>query len=209
MSYKIVMNLIMFIYWTCMRSYHARIIKDSTDPMCRICNIYEETIDHIVSGCSELAKTEYITKTQQGSCTIIYIARHVNYDIQVSDKWYEHEPATVTENDEATILWDMQMRTESEVAANKPDIVIKDQKNETCKLIDMAVPSDRNTSLKTTEKRSKYKDLEIETTRMWGMKTDTIPVAIGALGLIKKGLQKHTEKIPGTINISELQKTIL
>jgi len=46
-----------------MRSYHARIIKDSTDPMCRICNIYEETIDHIVSGCSELAKTEYITKT--------------------------------------------------------------------------------------------------------------------------------------------------
>lgn len=45
------------------RSYHARIIKDSTDPMCRICNIYEETIDHIVSGCSELAKTEYITKT--------------------------------------------------------------------------------------------------------------------------------------------------
>jgi len=84
----------------------------------------------------------------------------------LSDKWYEHEPATVTENDEATILWDMQMRTESEVAANKPDIVIKDQKNETCKLIDMAVPSDRNTSLKTTEKRSKYKDLEIETTRM-------------------------------------------
>ena len=63
MSYKIAMNLIMFIYWTCMRSYHARIIKDSTDPMCRICNIYEETIDHIVSGCSELAKTEYITKT--------------------------------------------------------------------------------------------------------------------------------------------------
>lgn len=26
------------------RSYHARIIKDGTDPMCRICNRYEETI---------------------------------------------------------------------------------------------------------------------------------------------------------------------
>ena len=96
------------------------------------------------------------------------------------------------------------MHTDSEVAANKPDVVIKDQKKETCKLIDMAVPSDR-----TTEKPSKYKDLDIETTRMWGLKTDTIPVAIGALGLIKEGLQKHTEKIPGTINISELQKTIL
>ena len=35
----------------------------------------------------------------------------------------------------------------------------------------MAVPSDRNTSMKVTEKLSKYKDLEIETSRMWGMRT--------------------------------------
>ena len=131
-----------------------------------------------------------------------------HYNIQVSDKWYEHEPA-VTENKEATILWDMQIHTDREIAAKKPDIVIKDHKNKTCKLIDMAVPSDRNTSLKTTEKLSKYKDLEIETTRMWGMKTETIPVGIGALGLNKKGLQKHTEKIPGAININELQKITL
>ena len=42
-----------------------------------------------------------------------------------------------------------------------------------------------------------------------GMKTETMPVVIGALGLIKKGLQKHTEKIPGAININELQKITL
>ena len=47
----------------------------------------------------------------------------------------------------------------------------------------MAVPS---------EKLSKYEDLEIETTRKWGMKTEIIPVFICALGLIKKGLEKHT-----------------
>ena len=29
---------------------------------------------------------------------------------------------------------------------------------------------------------------------MWGMKTDTIPVAIGALGLSKKGLQNTRKK---------------
>ena len=44
---------------------------------------------------------------------------------------------------------------------------------------------------------------------MWGMKTETIPVVIGALGLIKKGLQKHMEKIPGAININEVQKITL
>ena len=42
-------------------------IKDGTDPMCRMCNRYKEMIDYIVSGCPELAKTEKI-QTQQGSC---------------------------------------------------------------------------------------------------------------------------------------------
>ena len=54
----------------------------------------------------------------------------------------------------------------------------------------MAVPSDRNTSVKVTEKLSKYKDLEIETSRMWGMRTETIPA-------IKKGLETYLGRIPG------------
>ena len=41
---------------------------------------------------------------------------------------------------------------------------------------------------------------------MWRMKTEIIPVVIGALGLNKKGLEKHKGKIPGTITINELQK---
>ena len=99
--------------------------------------------------------------------------------------WYEHEPPTITEDKKVTILWDMQIRTDREIAAIKSDIVIKGHENETCKLIDMAVKSDRNTYIKTTEKLSKYKDLEIETIKM---KTETIPLIIGALGLIKNGL---------------------
>ena len=72
----------------------------------------------------------------------------------------------------------MQIHTDRELSANKPDIVIKDHANRCCKLI---VPSDRNTSTKVTEKLSKYKDLEIETTRMWGMRTETVPIIVGAL----------------------------
>ena len=60
-----------------------------------------------------------------------------------------------------------------------------------------------------TEKLSKYKDLEIEIERMWGMKATTIPVVIGALGIIKMGLEKYTKQIPGNIKISELQKIAL
>ena len=73
-------------------------------------------------------------------------------------------------------------------------------------LIDMADPSDRNTSVKVAEKLSKYKDPEIEIMKMWGLKTITVPVVIGAFGIVKKGIEKHIYKIPGKINITELQK---
>ena len=60
----------------------------------------------------------------------------------------------------------------------------------------MVVPSDRNTSVKVTEKLSKYKDLEIETNRMWGMRTETIPVIIGALGRYQKRTRNISWKNP-------------
>ena len=76
-------------------------------------------------------------------------------------------------------------------------------------LIDMAVPSDRNTSVRVAEKLSQYKDLEIETAIMWGMKTQIVPVVIGTLRVIKKGIDKQISKIPGNINVTELRKIAL
>ena len=37
----------------------------------------------------------------------------------------------------------------------------------------------------------------------------TIPVIIGALGLVKKGMEKYINKIPGNISIQETQKCVL
>ena len=56
----------------------------------------------------------------------------------------------------------------------------------------MAVPSDRNRHERPLKSSPNIKELEIEITRMRGMKTEIIPVVIGTLGLIKKGLEKHT-----------------
>ena len=49
------------------RSYHARIIKDNTKPMCRMCNEYEETVDHIVSGCPKQNTSIDMTKQQHNT----------------------------------------------------------------------------------------------------------------------------------------------
>ena len=72
------------------------------------------------------------------------------------------------EKDGITILWDMPVPTDREIKANRPDIVINYKKEKSCLLIDIAIPTERNTSesVKVTEQLSKQKDLEIEIERM-------------------------------------------
>ena len=47
--------------------------------------------------------------------------------------------------------------THTEVTANRPDIIIKNKKEKTCTLIDVAIPADRNVVQKEAEKKLKYK----------------------------------------------------
>ena len=113
--------------------------------MCKICGQFQET------AAAHLHWT---------------VCKH--YNVKVQDKHYEHEPAYVTENQTVTILRDMPIQTDKEIKANRPDIVVKDKKERICLLIDVSIPTGRNTSLKTMEKLTRYKDLEIEIEKMWG-----------------------------------------
>jgi hypothetical protein len=49
-----------------------------------------------------------------------------------------------------------------EVTENLPDIIIKNKKDKTCTLIDVAIPADRNVMQKEVEKKLKYKSLGID-----------------------------------------------
>jgi hypothetical protein len=93
--------------------------------------------------------------------------------------------------------------------ANKLDIIVKNKKDKTCLLIDVAIPSDKNVTQKETENKLKYKNLSIEIQRMWNMNCFVIPVIIGATGIVSRSLQKYVETIPGQHSIDSLQKTAI
>jgi len=61
-----------------------------------------------------------------------------------------------------TILWNQQVQTDRTIPNNKPDIIIGDNENGTCMLIDVTISGDRNVIKKESEKILKYKDLTIE-----------------------------------------------
>ena len=44
---------------------------------------------------------------------------------------------------------------------------------------------------------------------MWQLKTTIIQIVVGSLRLVKKGTEKHLEKIPAKQNLAEIQKTVL
>ena len=165
------------------------------DPKCRLCGHFDKTIDHLVSGCPELAKTKYIHRHNKAAAHMHWkICKE--FGIEVKEWWYEHEPKTVTENDSVTILWDMPIHTDRTIAANRLDIVLKNKKDKTCLLIDMTTPLDTNTLFKTTEKLTKYKDLEIEVERMWGAQNNNSPGCYGSSWHHQEGHGKLLQQNP-------------
>ena len=190
------------------KNYLANIMKSGEDPKCRYCGQQLETIDHLVSGCSILAKTEYLIRHNKVAQYIHWRVCH-HFGINAAQQWYQHEIPPVMENNKAKILWDFSIQTDKTIRANRPDLVIIDKTNKTCILIDVSIPSDRNTSLKTFEKLSKYKDLAIEIEKSWKLKTKTVPIIIGALGVINHNTTNYVKQLPGMININELQKITL
>ena len=89
------------------------------------------------------------------------------------------------------------------------NIVIRDNENGTCMLIDVAISGDRNVIKKETEKILKYKDFTTEIQRMWNVKTEVIAVIIGATGTISKSFRKYVSNIPGKHEVKELRKTAI
>jgi hypothetical protein len=89
------------------------------------------------------------------------------------------------------VLSNQAVHTDTEVTANRIDIIIKNKKEKTCTQIDVAIPADRNVQ-KEAEKKLKYKSLDIEIQRMWNLKCTIIPFISGATGIVTKKLKEKS-----------------
>ena len=100
--------------------------------------------------------------------------------------WYDH-----VENQSKQVMklrCNQKVRTDRTIPNNKPDIIIRDNKQGTCMLLDVAIPGDRNVVKKEAEKILKYKNLIIEIQRLWNVKAKVLPVILGSTGAISKSL---------------------
>ena len=84
-----------------------------------------------------------------------------------AEKWYEHKPESVGENENTKILWDMKIQTDKKIEHSRPDIVILNKKERSCVLLDVTCPFDTRILQKEREKIEQYQDLKIEIKRIW------------------------------------------
>ena len=65
--------------------------------------------------------------------------------------------------------------------------------NNTCRIVDFAVSAEHRVKSKESGKNDKYLDLVRELKKLWNMKVTMIPIVIGALGTVTKGLVQGLE----------------
>ena len=161
----------------------------------------------IVSGCSKLAHKEY-KRRHDNLRKIVHwkLARKCNFE--AGDKWYEHEPESILENEDYKILWDVSIQTDHVIEAWGPDLVVVD-KDRSCKIIDFAVPEDSRIEEKEKDKIEKYQDLGKELQKIWNVKVKIIPLVVGSLGAIPKQFGNRLKQIGIAVGTAQIQKTVL
>ena len=174
----------------------ARIDKTQQNSKCWLCGDRDETINHIISECSKSAQKEYKARHDWvGKVNHWEMYRKFQFDH--TNKWYMHNPAPFQEKDLHKLLWDFNIQTDHLIPVRRPDLIIinKKKKKRICKIVDFVVPADYRINLKESEKKDKYLDLARELKKLWNMKVTIVPIVIGALGTITKGLLKGLEDL--------------
>ena len=104
--------------------------------------------------------------------------------------------------------WDAQ--TDHLISAWRPNLTImKKKKKRTGRIVDFVVSADHRVKLKESEKKDKYLDLARGLKKLWNMKMTIIPIVIGVLGTVIKGLIQGLEDWEIRERVETIQTTAL
>ncbi|RZF38074.1 hypothetical protein LSTR_LSTR006473 [Laodelphax striatellus] len=171
--------------------YRKRILQEhGIDDRCRRCREAPETIEHIIAGCSSLARVEYL-KRHNDVAKIIHQRIALKFGFLEEERpYYIYQPAPVLENDKAKIYWDRSIRTDLTIMANRPDVMMMDKKKKIAFLIDVAIPLNHNLRSTQAEKINKYVALAEELKALFHLDcVRIIPVSCLALELYQEPLK--------------------
>ena len=106
-------------------------------------------------------------------------------------------------------MWDFSIQTDHVIEARRPDLVVVDKKERSCKIINFSVPGDSRIEETEKDKIEKYQYLGRELQKIWNVKVKIIPIVVGSLGAIPKQFGTRLKQIGINVGTAEVQKTFL
>ena len=87
-------------------------LQIEADGKCRLCQQFEETIEHIILACTILAKVQYIQR-HDSVCAQLHFNTRKETGVKLeNERWYKNAPKLVKiPEDKITMLWNPQMQT--------------------------------------------------------------------------------------------------
>jgi hypothetical protein len=127
---------------------------------CIKCKVQAETIEHVISGCTATANTDYLRR-HDNVAKIIHQQLAEKYNL-LNDHvpYYKYDPANVIENNKVKIYCDREIRTDVKINANRPDLILYNNKKKSeVTVTHVAIPLTSNIQETYTTKISKYNEL--------------------------------------------------
>ena len=160
-----------------------------------MCGETGETISHIVRECSKIAQRKY-KRRHSNVARMVHWKLCQKFNLEKSEKWYLHNPQTVTKNVNHKLIWDMNIQCDNIIVERRPDIVIANKVEKAAIIIDVAIPGDKRIIEKEKEKIEKYQNLKKEIQRLWNLKKiDVRTVVLWALESVTKNFEEYVDKI--------------
>ena len=102
-----------------------------------------------------------------------------------------YKPESFLENENHKILCDLEIQTDHQIQARRPDLELINKKKITCHQVNFALLVDH----KRLQKAGKYLDLARELKKLWNLKVTVIPIVVEALGIVLKVWKKDWESL--------------
>ncbi|KAG0435853.1 hypothetical protein DMUE_4498 [Dictyocoela muelleri] len=144
---------------------------------CKFCKKANVSIDHLATRCRLLLHSSYIRRHNE-VVKCIHLRIMKKFLITTRKKLKGHKIEKVVKNDNAEIISEIPIKTDSFITNNKPDLIVFDNKMNIIYLIEIGITSLDNLKKYEVEKFQKYRLLAKEMEQMYSRKVIISPYVI-------------------------------
>ena len=173
---------------------------------CRLRKTKIEVVVHIISGCPDMSSRHYLP-LHHDAVTKYLFRSHIKKNIPGASFKDNRENEFVQKDNEYEYWWNISIKAISKIPHNKPDVVIWNQNEKLCTIIEFSCPAGIIVLRKIDQKMNIYCPLLRNLQILYPeYKFDMIPIVVGALGYVPKCLTQYLCQLG--INIIKIRKII-